>query len=123
MFSSFGVLSPQSTPLLLLLWVIDRSKDREQSYLWDMREAAQEIISFMKDVKFAQFEKNKLLRSAVERQLLIIGEAANHISPQFRSTHPQVVWPDLIALRNILAHEYGELLTTRVWIASTKSAP
>jgi len=99
------------------------SKDREQSYLWDMREAAQEIISFMKDVKFAQFEKNKLLRSAVERQLLIIGEAANHISPQFRSTHPQVVWPDLIALRNILAHEYGELLTTRVWIASTKSAP
>jgi uncharacterized protein with HEPN domain len=55
-----------------------------------MREAAREIISFMKDVKLAQFEKNKLLRSAVERQLLIIGEAANHISPQYRSTHPQV---------------------------------
>lgn len=38
------------------------SKDREQFYLWDMREPAQEIISFMKDVKLAQFEKNKLLR-------------------------------------------------------------
>ena len=99
------------------------SKDREQAYLWDMQEAAREIISFMKDVKFAQFENNKLLRSAVERRLLIIGEAANPISPQFRSKHPEIAWPDLIALRNILAHEYGELLTTRVWIASTKSAP
>lgn len=98
-------------------------KDREQSYLWDMREAAREIISFMKDVKFAQFENNKLLRSAVERQLLIIGEAANHISPQYRGTHPQVAWADLIALRNILAHEYGEVLTSRVWLAATKSAP
>jgi len=54
---------------------------------------------------------------------VIIGEATNHISPQFRSSHPQVAWPDLIALRNILAHEYGELPTTLVWIASTKSAP
>ena len=66
------------------------SKDREQAYLWDMQKAAREIISFMKDVKFAQFENNKLLRSAVERQLLIIGEAANHISPQFRSKHPEI---------------------------------
>jgi uncharacterized protein with HEPN domain len=98
-------------------------EDREQSYLWDMQTAAREVIGFMKNVKFAQFEKDKLLRSAVERQLLIIGEAANHISPQFRSKHPQIAWPDLIALRNILAHEYGEVLTVRVWLAATKSAP
>ena len=82
-------------------------KGQEQSYLWDMREAAHEVISYMKGVKFAQFEKNKLLRSAVERQLLIIGEAANHISLQFRKAHSQVMWLDLVALRNILAHEYG----------------
>ena len=98
-------------------------KGQEQSYLWDMREAAREVVSYMKGVKFTQFEKNKLLRSAVERQLLIIGEAANHISPQFRKAHPQVTWPDLVALRNILAHEYGETLTNRVWLAATKSAP
>ena len=55
-------------------------EDRELSYLWDMRQAAQEVFEFMKDVKFAEFEKNKALRYAVERQLLVIGEAANHIS-------------------------------------------
>lgn len=98
-------------------------RSREMSYLWDMREAAREITDFMRNVKFAHFEKNKTLRYAVERQLLVIGEAANHISPQFRKKHPEIVWAQLIALRNILAHEYGETLTSRVWLAATESVP
>ena len=36
-----------------------RPEDRELSYLWDMREAAREIVIFMKDVKFADFEKKQ----------------------------------------------------------------
>jgi len=56
--------------------------ERELSYLWDMENAAKEIIGFMRGVKFAKFEKDKKLRYAVERQLLVIGEAANHVSPQ-----------------------------------------
>ena len=99
------------------------SEDRELSYLWDMREAAREIVSFTQGVKFADFEKNKILRYAVERQLLVIGEAANHISPQYRKKHPEISWPTLVALRNVLAHEYGETLTNRVWLAATESMP
>jgi len=95
---------------------------RELSYLWDMRQAAREIVEFMQGVKFAEFEKNKVVRYAVERQLHVIGEAANHISPQFRNKHPEIPWPKIIALRNVLAHEYGEILTSRVWIAATESA-
>jgi uncharacterized protein with HEPN domain len=56
-----------------------------QSYLWDVREAAQEIVTFMRGVKFHQFEKDKKLRYAVERQLHVIGEATVHVSPQFRT--------------------------------------
>ena len=98
-------------------------EDRELSYLWDMREAAREILSFVQGMKFAEFEKNKVLRYAVERQLLVIGEAANHISPQYRKSHPEISWPKLVALRNVLAHEYGETLTNRVWLAATESIP
>ena len=57
--------------------------EQELSYLWDMQDAAKEINSFMRGVKFAKFEKTKVLRYAAERQLLVIGEAANHISPSF----------------------------------------
>ena len=96
---------------------------RELSYLWDMQNAAKEINEFMHGVKYANFEKNKVLRYAAERLLLIIGEAANHLSPQFRKKHPEIPWEIFIRFRNILAHEYGESLLTRVWLPATESAP
>ena len=96
---------------------------RELSYLWDMQNAAKEINEFMRGVKFAKFEKNKVLRYAAERLLLIIGEAANHISPQFRNKHPEIPWEIFIRFRKILAYEYGESLLTRVWLAATESVP
>jgi uncharacterized protein with HEPN domain len=52
---------------------------RDPSYLWDMNEAAREILEFMNGVTWEQFSKSKLLRCAVERELEIIGEAAKHI--------------------------------------------
>lgn len=97
--------------------------ERELSYLWDMQNAAKEIEAFMRGVKFAKFEKDKVLRFAAERQLLVIGEAANHLSPQFRRKHPEIPWAKFIGMRNILAHEYGEALLNRVWVAATESVP
>jgi uncharacterized protein with HEPN domain len=93
--------------------------DQAKAYLWDIREAAREIDGFVRGVKFHQFEKNKMLRYAVERQLHVIGEAAVHISPQFRKKHPEVNWKRLVELRNVIAHEYGETLTNRIWLAAT----
>jgi uncharacterized protein with HEPN domain len=97
--------------------------EQAKSYLWDIREAAREINGFLRGVKFHQFEKNKMLRYAVERQLHVIGEAAVHISPQFRKKHPEINWTRLVQLRNVLAHEYGETLTNRVWLAATEGLP
>jgi uncharacterized protein with HEPN domain len=82
--------------------------------LWDIREAAREIHEFMRGVKLNQFENNKMLRYAVERQLHVIGVAAVHISPQFRKKHPEINWKRLVELRNVIAHEYGETLTNRI---------
>jgi len=96
---------------------------RELSYLWDMQNAAKEINEFMGGVKFAKFEKDKVLRYASERLLLIVGEAASHLSPQFRNKHSEISWSVFIRFRNILAHEYGESLLNRVWLAATESVP
>ena len=96
---------------------------RELSYLWDMQNAAKEINEFISGVKFHKFEKDKMMRYAAERLLLIIGEAAHHLSPQFRKKHPEIPWAVFIQFRNILAHEYGDSLITRVWLAASESAP
>jgi uncharacterized protein with HEPN domain len=55
--------------------------------------------------------------------LLIIGEAANHVSTKFREQHPEIEWAQIIGLRNILAHEYGEVKTDKIYLAATKVSP
>jgi len=99
------------------------SKKQDFSYLWDMREAAQEIVEFTQGVSYEEFTDNKQLRYAIERQLLVIGEAANHVSTEFQEDHFEIPWAAIIAQRNVLAHDYGIIMTDRVWRAATVSVP
>jgi len=96
---------------------------RDLSYLWDMRDAAREILEFMEGVSQHDFKGNNQLRYAVERQLMVIGEAANHVSEEFREVNPEIPWQQIIGQRNVIAHEYGEILVERVWLTAQKSIP
>ncbi|HEX7394790.1 MAG TPA: HepT-like ribonuclease domain-containing protein [Anaerolineaceae bacterium] len=100
-----------------------RPEERDISYLWDMRQAAREIIEFVLGVPYDLFEKDKKLRYAVERQLIVIGEAAAHVSAEFQELHSEIPWNQIIGQRNVLAHEYGEILVERIWLTATKSLP
>lgn len=99
------------------------NRDRDPGLLWDMREAAKEVVEFTQSQNFAGFCKDKKLRYAIERLLLIVGEAASKVSPDFKEKHPQIPWKSIIGQRHVLAHEYGEVLVERVWQAASKSVP
>jgi uncharacterized protein with HEPN domain len=97
--------------------------ERDLAYLWDMRQAAREIVAFMQGVAYAKFEQDKILRYAVERQLMVIGEAGGHVSSIFQEQHPEIPWVQIIGQRNVLAHEYGEILVERIWLTAPQSLP
>ena len=97
--------------------------DRDMSYLWDMRKYALEITGFMDGVVHTKFVENRMIRYAVERLLLIVGEAANHVSKEFQAEHPEIEWAQIVGLRNILAHEYGEVKVDKIYLAATKAIP
>ena len=98
-------------------------KQRDYAHLWDMRQAAREIVSFLDGVTATRFKREKILRYAVERQLMVVGEAAAHVSEAYQEKHPEIPWMQIIGQRNVLAHEYGEILVERVWLTATKSVP
>lgn len=52
------------------------------------------------------FYNDFMYRFSVERQLEIIGEAANNLSSSIISKHTDVPWREIISFRNFLAHEY-----------------
>jgi uncharacterized protein with HEPN domain len=98
-------------------------QERNIAYLWDMREAAQLISDFLKGATYSHFITDKMMQSAIERQLEIIGEAARRITPEYQQAHPEIPWHGIIGLRNILTHEYGEVKLDRVWLVASTSIP
>lgn len=96
---------------------------KDKSYLWDIKEACSDILQFIKDIKFNEFNQDKMRRFAVERQLLVVGEAANHLSKYFQQANTHIPWSNIIGLRNIIAHDYGEILVERIWLTAIKHIP
>jgi uncharacterized protein with HEPN domain len=82
---------------------------KDAAYLWDMLDAARAIQKFVLSRSFEDYKSDRMLRGAVERHIEIIGEAANKLSRGFRAAHPEIPWQRIIAQRNVLAHEYGEV--------------
>lgn len=97
--------------------------ERDLSYLLDMVSSCQDIMEFVADVSFEQFERDKMRRLATERQLEILGEAANHVSPESQQEYSDIDWSRIIGLRNKLAHDYGEVLAQRVWQITVRNVP
>jgi uncharacterized protein with HEPN domain len=55
----------------------------DNPYLWDMLTAARAVERFVRDRAAADYLDDLMLRSAVERQIEIIEEAARHVSAAF----------------------------------------
>ena len=55
--------------------------------------------------------------------LQLIGEAAMHLSQHLREFHNDVPWVQMIALRNILVHEYFGLNLEQLWTMVRRDLP
>jgi uncharacterized protein with HEPN domain len=98
-------------------------EDRDKAYLWDMLDAAKAIKSFTDEVSYEQYLGDRKVQMAVERALEIIGEAARRVTDKTKAEQPAVPWKSIIAQRNVLAHEYGEIKQDRVWEVVKKHIP
>ncbi len=88
---------------------------KDMARLWDMLDAARAIMQFIHNQSFQDYLANRMMRGAVERHFEIIGEAARQLSEDARAYFPDIPWLSVIGLRNIIAHEYGDILHEKVW--------
>ncbi len=100
-----------------------RPENPDAAYLWDMQEAAREIMEFMDGVSLERFQTDKMRRRAVERQLEVIGEAARHVSLAFQTAHPEVPWRLIIGQRHVIAHDYGDIIVERLYGVAANRIP
>ena len=69
------------------------------------------------------FDASWLVRSAAERQLEIIGEAAGKLSEQLHERRPTLPIREARAMRNVIAHEYGDVDYDLLWHTMSASVP
>lgn len=84
--------------------------------IWDAREAGAKARRFVQGKSFEDYMADELLRSAVERQLEIVGEALGQLRKADPGTAALV--PHLaqaVALRNVLIHGYATVDDRLVW--------
>ena len=95
-----------------------------RAYLWNARESADAIAEFVRGLTFDGYVANVMLRSAVERQFEIIGEALRKLekaAPDLAERLPER--SQAIAFRNILIHGYDSIDHFIVWRTIHESLP
>ena len=90
-------------------------KEFDKARLLHIIEAIHYIETFIEGKVKDDLYNDPMLRFAIERQLEIIGEAANHLSDQLKLTNPEIEWRKVIAFRNFIVHEYFGIDLELVW--------
>ncbi len=73
--------------------------------LHDAVSACQLIIKFTEGISLQEYQENLMVKSAVERQFDILGEALNRIKKLDPDSLNNISdWQRIIAFRNVIAH-------------------
>ena len=96
-------------------------KLKSRKYLSDIEYSIGLIEEFLEDFSFIEYQEDLKTKSAVERQLGIIGEAVNNFKKieNVELSHSR----EIIAFRNRLIHAYNNLEDEIIWAIINQHIP
>ena len=89
-------------------------------WLVDIRAEIAGIRELTKAATQAEFATSWAMKRAVEHALLIIAEAAKHLPAEMKASRPEVEWPKIHGLGNLLRHEYRHIDPEILWSIVTE---
>lgn len=84
-------------------------------YLLHIQDAITTIKSYTNGMSYGEFVEDGKTNDAVFRQMTIIGEASNKFGKVNQQKIPSVPWAKIIALRNVIIHDYENIASQRIW--------
>ena len=91
--------------------------------LLEILRAARLIIAFTSDTDEEPFHTDVMRQSAVQHQIMIMGEAAKRLSADFRAAHPNIAWAKIAGMRDVLVHGYDVVNLEIVWQVARVNVP
>jgi len=96
---------------------------RDEAYVLDMLLAARRAVEGLSDADLQTFSQSWKIQSVVVHQLLILGEAAKRVSPEFRSRYPHIPWRSVAGQRDVLIHNYDAHDLPTIWNVVKQELP
>lgn len=91
--------------------------------LQHMRDAAHDVLGYMRDRSRSDLDEDGLLKNAVIYCLLLIGEAASQVTAEGRARFSSIPWTAIVGMRNRLVHAYFDISLDRVWDTIREDLP
>lgn len=80
------------------------------------------IARFGSDIEV--FKADLAFRDSVSMNILQIGELTGHLSDAYRSqTKDKMPWSAIKSMRNLFAHNYGQMNISVIWSTATENIP
>ena len=86
-------------------------------------ECIKHVNDFLRGKSFEEMKADIMCYHAVVYNIMIIGEAANLLTKEFRAEHPQTPWRDIVDMRNVLVHGYFTTSPLFIWETYTNDLP
>lgn len=88
-------------------------------YVGHMLDLCKKGIQLSQGITRKEFDLSETLALALAHILQMIGEAAAHVSGEFRSAHPEIPWHEIIGTRHHIVHDYLNIDEDIVWATAT----
>jgi len=95
---------------------------RPRERVLDMLEAIEQIERYAGRGRPA-LESDELVRVWVVHHLQVLCEAAAALGRDFHNAHPDIPWAEMVAMRNVLVHDYGGVDAAEVWRTVVRDLP
>lgn len=69
---------------------------------------------------FERFVADDALRDGIERRIEIISEASRRLPAEMKVRYPDIPWPAIAAIGNVLRHEYYAIELEALWRIATE---
>ena len=94
-------------------------KDRER--LEHMLAAIDRVLRYTHGKTYEELVADDMMYYAVVKNIEIMGEAANMLTKEFVSLHPETPWKQMRGMRNYIVHEYFQIDDVVVWNVVTNN--
>ena len=83
--------------------------------------AIDRILRYTEGKSYEDLVNDDMMYYAVVKNIEIIGEAANMLTTEFQTTHPDTPWKMVKGMRNYIVHEYFQIDDVVVWDVVTNN--